>query len=140
MIAKWTAVFALLIAASPVIAAEFRLATFSADVTPPLGHACMAGGIPPAKEVIDPLFARGVVLLGPEAPLVFCAVDWCEIRNTAYAQWRAGLAAAAGTTTERVLLSTVHQHDTPVADIDAQAFTSIGTLIDDLRRRLGSTS
>jgi hypothetical protein len=71
--------------------------------------------------VLDPLFARGVVLLGAEAPLVFCAVDWCEIRNTAYTQWREALAAAAGTTADHVFLSTVHQHDTPVADTDAQA-------------------
>lgn len=99
----------------------FRLATFSVDVTPPLGHACMAGGILPAKEVIDPLFARGVVLLGGDAPLVFCAVDWCELRNAAYRAWREGLAEAAGTTVDHVLLATVHQHDTPVADTDAQA-------------------
>lgn len=117
------------VAALPALAADFRLATFSADVTPPLGHACMAGGILPAKEVIDPLFARGVVLLGSDAPLVFCAVDWCELRNGAYRHWREGLASAAGTTVERVFLSTVHQHDTPVADIEAQA------LLDDLGLR-----
>src|SRR4051812_66561 len=99
--------------------AEYRLATFSADITCPIGHACMGGGISPAKEVIDRLFARGVVLIGSDKPIVFCAADWCEIRNQAYDLWRRELAEAAGTTPERVFFSTVHQHDTPVADIGA---------------------
>src|SRR5438132_1289456 len=57
-----------------------RLATFSADVTPPTGHPLMGGGIAPAREVVDPLFARGFVLLGVGAPIVLAAIDWCEIR------------------------------------------------------------
>jgi hypothetical protein len=32
----------------------FRLATFSVDVTPPVGHPCMGGGIAPVREVRDP--------------------------------------------------------------------------------------
>lgn len=117
MIRVWLLV--LLVAAFPA-RAEYSLATFSADVTPPLGHACMGGGILAAKEVIDPLYARGVVLLGSGAPLVFCAVDWCEVRNGAYDLWREELAKAAGTMRERVFFASVHQHDTPVADIAAQ--------------------
>jgi hypothetical protein len=98
----------------------FRLATFSADVTPPPGHPCMGGGIAPVERIEDPLFARGWVLLGPEAPIVCVAVDWCEIRNDAYDRWRGALAEAAGTTHERVLVCSVHQHDAPVADLTAQ--------------------
>lgn len=101
--------------------ADYSLATFSVDITPPIGHACMGGGILAAKEVVDPLYARGVVLLGGGTPLVFCAADWCEIRNAAYDQWRGALADAAGTTRERVFFASVHQHDTPVADLAAQA-------------------
>ena len=56
------------LAGGPVAAAPhpgpFRLATFSAEVTPPLGHALMGGGIAPAQEIDDPLFAQGFVLLG----------------------------------------------------------------------------
>ena len=37
---------------------EFRLATFSADVTVPMGHALMGGGIKPAQKVADPLCSR----------------------------------------------------------------------------------
>ena len=98
----------------------FRLAWFRADVTVPIGHRLM--GILPAKaaRVADPLEARGFVLLGADAPIVWVAVDWCEIRNEAYDRWREVLAAAAGTEPSRVLVTCLHQHDAPVADLGAQ--------------------
>jgi len=98
----------------------FRLATFSTEVTPPLGHPCMGGGIAPVQRVGDPLYARGFVLQGTDAPVVLVAVDWCEIRNDAYEGWRGALAAAAQTEPGHVLVSSVHQHDAPVADLTAQ--------------------
>ena len=97
----------------------FRIATFSADVTPPIGHPLLAGLCPPAAEIADPLFAKGFALFGAEKPLVVCCVDWCEIRNEAHDRWRAALAEAAGTTPDRVLVSSVHQHDAPLADLEA---------------------
>src|SRR5262245_28002565 len=93
----------------------FRLATFSADVTVPTGHGMM-GGAWLSKSVADPLFAHGMVLLGPDQPVVFVAVDWCEIRNDALARWKEVLAEAAKTTPERVMVCAIHQHDAPVAD------------------------
>src|SRR5690606_4823642 len=99
---------------------RFRLARFSADVTIPPGHPCMGGGVEPAREVLDPLLARGVVLLGGDRPVVIASVDWCEIRNDAYDAWRTALAEAAGTSRDRVLLSSIHQHDAPVADLGAE--------------------
>ncbi|MBX7168036.1 MAG: hypothetical protein K1X74_17000 [Pirellulales bacterium] len=100
---------------------DFWLATFSVDVTIPLGHPCMGGGISPAVRIDDPLLARGVVLGGRGLePLVICGVDWCEIRNEAYEHWRAALADAAGTTPLRVLVSCLHQHDAPVVDLVAE--------------------
>jgi hypothetical protein len=98
----------------------FGLAAFTADVTPPAGHPLLAGLSPPAAAVADPLFVRGLALLGSGKPVVFAAVDWCEIRNDAYERWRAALAAAAGTEPGRVLVSSVHQHDAPLADLGAQ--------------------
>ena len=97
-----------------------QLATFVADVTPPLGHPLMGGGIAPAKEVSDPLFAHGLVLQGAGKPVVLLAVDWCEIRNDAHDRWREVLAEAAGTVSARVVVSCVHQHDAPIADLEAQ--------------------
>ena len=115
----------LALSASPGIAADkapYRLATFAADVTPPLGHALMGGGIAPAKKIDDPLSAHGFVLLGAGKPLVVVAVDWCEIRNDAYDRWREVLAQAANTTPQRVLVMALHQHDAPIADLEAQRF------------------
>ena len=43
---------------------RFRLATFVAEVTPPLKHPLMGGGIAPAARVEGPLFTHGLVLLG----------------------------------------------------------------------------
>jgi hypothetical protein len=100
--------------------APVRVAAFSAEVTPPLGHPLMGGGIMPAQRIDDPLYAHGFVLLGEGKPIVFVAVDWCEIRNDAYERWRSVLAAAAGTDAERVLVAALHQHDAPIADLTAQ--------------------
>ncbi|WP_422930438.1 hypothetical protein [Singulisphaera sp. PoT] len=97
-----------------------RLATFSADVTPPLGHPLMGGGIAPAKKILEPLWAKGFVLLGAGKPIVVAAIDWCEIRNDAYERWREALAEAAGTEPARVVVTSLHQHDTPIADLTAE--------------------
>jgi len=98
----------------------FRVATFQADITIPVGHACMGGGVADAKQILDPLLARGFVLLGSGEPIVVVSLDWCQCNNDSYDRWRAGLAGAAGTRPERVMLSTVHQHDAPICDLTAQ--------------------
>lgn len=99
---------------------QYKLASFSADVTIPLNHRCMGLLKTKSKEILDPLSAHGLVLLGDDDPLVLVSVDWCEIRNGAYDRWREVLAKAAGTTRERVLVSSIHQHDAPVTDIGAE--------------------
>ena len=99
---------------------KYRVATFGADVTPRLGHPLLGGHLAPARSIDDPLFAKGLVLAGAGKPIVLVAVDWCEIRNDAYDRWREALAKAAGTTPERVLVTSVHQHDAPIADLTAQ--------------------
>lgn len=103
-----------------VDAGEYRVATFEADITIPIGHACMGGCIAPAKEIVDPLFAKGCVVLGAELPVVMIALDWCRCSNDSYDRWRDVLAEAAGTTRQRVMLATVHQHDAPTCDLTAQ--------------------
>ena len=106
-------------AAPAPVAADFRLAAFSADVTVPMGHGMM-GGAWLSKSVADPLFAKGIVLLGGDKPIVLVSVDWCEIRNAAFDRWRDALAEAAGTERLRVLVSSTHAHDAPVADLEAE--------------------
>ncbi|NLN92530.1 MAG: hypothetical protein GX130_04365 [Candidatus Hydrogenedens sp.] len=110
----------LLLSSVMLTAGPWQIATFETEITIPIGHACMGGGVLPAEEIVDPLYALGVVLLGPEAPIVWVTVDWCEVRNDAYDHWRQALAEAAGTTPERVLHTSVHQHDAPVVDYGAQ--------------------
>lgn len=100
----------------------WALWTFRADVTIPVGHPCMGGGISAAREVVDPLEAIGFVLRGGALarPIVLLALDWCELRNEAYDRWRDVLAAAAGTDVHHVLVTTLHQHDAPIFDLRAQ--------------------
>lgn len=100
----------------------FELATFEADVTPPLGHPLLGGATSavPANSIEDPLLIRGLALLGPDRPIVIASIDWCEIRNDAFDRWRDGLARAAGTDRSRVLFSCIHQHDAPLADLEAE--------------------
>ena len=104
------------------VAASHELSTFQADITPPLGHALMGGGITPAQRIDDRLLAHGFVLRGGGLPVVLVSLDWCEVRNDAYDRWRTALAKTAGTSKERVLLSCIHQHDAPIADLTAQRF------------------
>ncbi|NNJ24995.1 hypothetical protein [Alienimonas chondri] len=96
----------------------FRLATFDVDATPPVG-AQMA--YDPVRRVDElTLRCRGLVLLGADAPIVLCAVDWIGIANGAHDAFREQLAAAAGTTPDRVAVHTLHQHDAPGADFTAE--------------------
>lgn len=100
--------------------AEFHVSIFSADVTPPIGHPMIAGWRKPAEKILDRLSARGLVLIGSGKPIVFFSIDWCELRNDSYDRWRDVLAQAAGTARERVIVSSVHQHDAPYTDLYAQ--------------------
>ncbi|MBS0203894.1 MAG: hypothetical protein JSS49_13395 [Planctomycetes bacterium] len=101
-------------------AVGWKLSTFQLDVTPPVGHPLLGISFSPSTTLLDPLEARGFVLTGPEPALVVISIDWCEVRNDAFHRWRDVLAAAAGTTPERVLVHTVHQHDAPYFDLTAQ--------------------
>ena len=107
----------------------WRLGTFAVDVTPPVGHLLFTGGFQKAKGVTSRLEARGFVLLPPKSgsgeaakPFVVCSFDWGEIRNDAYDSLRDELAKAAGTIRERVMVCSIHQHDTPLADLTAEKF------------------
>jgi hypothetical protein len=101
---------------------DLRIATFSADITIPLGHRCMGVLKTKSMQIDDPLKAHGFVLLGSGQPVVLVALDWCEVRNGAYDQWRDALAQAAKTSRDHVLVCSLHQHDAPVTDRGAQDY------------------
>jgi hypothetical protein len=117
-----SAILALFLSA-PASAVEkpLRIATFEADVTPPLGTPLCDALVPPAKEIVDPLLARGIVLLTDGQPIVLCAVDWVGVGNSGHDTFRDVLAKAAGTTRQRVCVHCLHPHDTPGCDFEADA-------------------
>ncbi len=98
------------------LSAELRVAVFDVDVSPPIGSPVAYA---PTRKIVDPLSARGIVLLGADRPIVLCAVDYIGIGNGGNAAWRAALADAAGTTPDRVAVHSLHQHDTPRCDFTA---------------------
>jgi hypothetical protein len=115
--------FVLALFSAPAHAGEapLRIASFEADVTPPLGTPLCDALVQPAKEIVDPLRARGVVLLTTEKPIVLCALDWVGVGNSGHDEFRLALARAAGTTKERVCIHCLHQHDAPGCDFQADA-------------------
>lgn len=99
---------------------QLRIATFVADITPPVGTVLCHGNVSPVKEIVDPLSARGVVLFPDDQPIVLCAVDWVGIGNGAHDAWRKALAKAVGTSPDRVAVHCVHQHDAPGIDYSTE--------------------
>ena len=115
------------LSATTVLAAPLKIATFEIDVTPPAGTPLCDGLVQPAKEVVDKLSLRGIVLLGDDRPIVLVAVDWVGIGNAGQDAFRDAIAEAAGTTQERVAVHALHQHDAPGCDFAA----------DDIAREFG---
>src|SRR5438128_1289353 len=99
---------------------KLHISTFACDVTPPIGHPLCGGWIEPARAIDDPVRGLGVVLLGMGRPVVLFAVDWCGIRNEANRVWGRALAYATHTVPENVAIHSVHQHNAPFADVEAE--------------------
>jgi hypothetical protein len=97
-----------------------RIATFEVDVTPPLESPLCHGNVMPVKQIVTPLLARGLVILGSGQPIVLCAMDWVALANASNVIIRETIAKAVGTTSERVAVHTVHQHDAPGSDLDTE--------------------
>ena len=117
-VAALLAVFAA--ASVPALAdAPLRIAPFEADITPPPGTPLCDALVKPAKEIVDPLSARGLVILTADQPIVLCALDWVGVGNSGHDAFREALAQAAGTTKDRVCVHCLHQHDAPGCDFAA---------------------
>ncbi|MDR3638347.1 MAG: hypothetical protein P4L84_31380 [Isosphaeraceae bacterium] len=108
-------VAALLFAAHCASAADapVRVGVFEVDASPPIGSPL---AYDPTKAIDTPLSCRGIVILSAEKPIVVCAVDWIGIANGGQKLFRERLAAAAGTTPDRVAVHALHQHDAPWCD------------------------
>jgi hypothetical protein len=114
-------IFSLLPAPASAAEKPLRIGVFEADVTPPIGTPLCDGLVVPAKEIVDPLSARGIVLLTDGKPIVLCALDWVGVGNGGYDAFRDALAKAAGTSADHVAVHCLHQHDAPGCDFDADA-------------------
>jgi hypothetical protein len=111
------------------VAADVKIATFRADVTPPPGSPLCDALCPPATGVNDPLSARGVILQsGDDDPVVLLAVDWVGIGNEGHRQWRSAVAEACGIGPERVCVHCLHQHDAPGCDFRAEEIAATAGL------------
>ena len=115
-----TAPLALAAAAESRTADRFHLATFSLDVTPPIGEPVGLGFVPFAQTVEHPLLAKGVILEDSGGRYVLTALDWMEVHNDSYDTLRERIAAAADTAVSRVALQCLHQHTAPAIDAHAQ--------------------
>ncbi|HEX2747201.1 MAG TPA: hypothetical protein VHM91_04310 [Verrucomicrobiales bacterium] len=102
----------------PAAPAPLKLSTFDVDATPSRGSQLAYDPMREAGELT--LRCRGIVLSGMDKPIVLCAVDWIGIANGAHAAFCESLAEAAGTTSDRVAVHTLHQHDAPLADFSAE--------------------
>ena len=94
----------------------YHLATFRVDATPPPNHSLCGGWIKPVLGVDDPLWLKGIVILGADRPIVLAALDWTGVLNESHRLWTEALAQAAHTTPDRVALHCVHQHNAPFID------------------------
>ena len=87
---------------------RLQIATFQADVTPPLGVPLCNGNVKPVMKIVTLLTDRGVVLLGASKPIVICAFDWIGIANESHDKFCEAIAQATDTSVKRVTVYTLH--------------------------------
>lgn len=90
---------------------SWKLASFTVDITPPVGEP-IAFGL--NRRVDSPIHVRGVLLDAGRKRLVLAAADVLGLYGDVYRIWRRAIAAASGCPEKNVLLHCVHQHDSIV--------------------------
>jgi len=108
------------VSVGPVRGGNLTIASFSCDVTPPVGHPLCGGWIKPLAVVDAPLLAKGIVLSNGKTRYVLCAVDWCQLNTASHDLLCRRIAEAADIPESQVAVQTVHPHDAPIADANAQ--------------------
>jgi len=115
--------FLLLVLCEPAEANEgLRVATFSVDITPPLGQPVGQGFIPILETAEHPLLARGIIFKDEGQSCVICTLDLMEVHNDSYDFLRQAIGEAAGVPQSHVALQALHQHTAPAIDTAAQRF------------------
>jgi hypothetical protein len=95
-----------------------QIGTFDLDATPPAGSQLTYGQMLNSCDL--GLRAKGILLSGAGKPVVLCAIDWIGIANESQDVFKNALSDAAGTTPDRVVVHTLHQHDAPICDFSAE--------------------
>ncbi len=98
---------------------ELKVATFSCDLTPPLGSPIYPS-YKPLEIIEEPLLGKGIILQAGSKRYVLCAVDWCTLCNSSHELFRQKLAKAVDTPVDHVSVHTVHQHTAPNINGDVQ--------------------
>ena len=98
-------------------AGAVKAATFQCDATPPPGQPNI--WVEPVKEVLDPLFCKGIVLEGNGQRVVLASLDWCGAGGATHDRICSALAHASAASRRNVWLHTVHQHAAPYVVEDA---------------------
>ena len=96
---------------------DIRIAPFQVNISPPIGAPVAYA---PARKILDPLTARGLVLQSTEDTIVLCAVDYIGIGNEGLDAWRQALADAARTSFDKVNVHALHQHDGMRCDLTVE--------------------
>ncbi|MDG1896395.1 MAG: hypothetical protein P8J37_15945 [Fuerstiella sp.] len=97
-----------------------HVATFSADITPPLGQPVGLGFIPTLETAEFPLLVRGIMLQDAGTSCVICTLDWMEVHNESYDFLREQIGEAAGVDASHVAVHCLHQHTAPAISTAAQ--------------------
>ncbi|MEM7474883.1 MAG: hypothetical protein AAF483_07815 [Planctomycetota bacterium] len=104
---------------SDIATEGFAIATFEIDVSPPIGSPL---AYDPTKEITAPLLLKGIVFLPDgDKPIVLTSLDWLGVANLAQDEFKQALATAVETSTSRVAIHSIHQHDAPRCDLSAAA-------------------
>lgn len=107
-----------LFALTPEESSILKVAVFDVGATPPVGSQLTYGQMKNSDDLS--LRAKGIILIGVGKPIVLCAIDWIGIANESQDVFKDSLAKAAGTTPDRVVVHTLHQHDAPICDFTAE--------------------
>lgn len=109
---------------------ELQLASFRADLTPPIGEDACIGFMPNVSRVEHPLEMRGIVLRkvhGSRSDVyVVAALDDNGVCNSSDDLFRRRMADAAGTTPDRVALQSLHQHTAPESFVCVAGYGECG--------------
>ena len=102
---------ALLIAAGPAFAQQFRAGAATSNITPPLGNPIVGGFVPfPATHVRDELHARCLVLDDGKTKLIFVVCDLLGIDRLVSDEARVILQQDLKIPKENILISATHTH------------------------------